>query len=152
MIFATVSIMTTSSRMTYAFARDRGVPFSWFFAKVHPTLDVPLNALVLTTILVIIFGCIFLGSSSAFTAITSASVVCLGISYAIPPAINCLRGRKMLPPDRPFVLPGPTGWICNLVSSRYLRKLRANVIGWNCLGTSHHSVVRLSSNPARHRK
>lgn len=51
---------------------------------------------------------------SAFNAIISASVVALGVSYGIPIAINCIRGRKMLPP-RPFVLPGPLGWIANLV-------------------------------------
>ena len=56
---------------------------------------------------------------SAFNAIISASVVALGISYAIPPAINCLRGRKMLPP-RPFVLPGPLGWMCNLLGIAYV--------------------------------
>ena len=56
---------------------------------------------------------------SAFNAIISASVVALGVSYAIPPAINCLRGRKMLPP-RPFVLPGPLGWICNLLGISYV--------------------------------
>jgi choline transport protein len=97
--------------------RDGGLPFSKFFAKVHPKLGLPLNALYLTTILVIIFGCIFLGSSSAFNAIISASVVALGVSYAIPPAINCLRGRKMLPEDRVFRLPGPFGWVCNIVCS-----------------------------------
>ena len=58
-------------------------------------------------------------SPSAFNAIISASVVALGVSYAIPPAINCLRGRKMLPP-RPFVLPGPLGWMCNLLGIAYV--------------------------------
>lgn len=116
-VFAETSIMTTSSRMSYAFARDGGLPFSKFFAKVHPKLDVPLNALILTNILVVVFGCIFLGSSSAFNAIVSASVVALGITYAIPPSINCLRGRRMLPETRPFKLKGPLGWICNLVRS-----------------------------------
>jgi choline transport protein len=116
LLFATTSIMTTSSRMTYAFARDGGLPFSRIFAKVNMKLDVPINALYLTTILVVIFGCIFLGSSSAFNAIVSASVVALGITYAAPPAINVLRGRKMLPETRPFKLPGPLGWACNLVS------------------------------------
>lgn len=116
LLFATTSIMTTSSRMTYAFARDGGLPFSRIFAKVHSRLHLPLNALYLTTALVIIFGCIFLGSSSAFNAIVSASVVALGITYAFPPAIHCLRGRKLLPEDRPFRLPTPVGWACNLVS------------------------------------
>jgi choline transport protein len=115
LLFATCAIMTTSSRMTYAFARDGGLPFSRVFAKVNTRLDVPLYALYLNVVLVVIFGCIFLGSSSAFNAIVSASVVALGITYATPPAINCLRGRKMLPETRYFVLPGPVGWICNIV-------------------------------------
>lgn len=63
LLFATITIMTTSSRMTWAFARDGGLPLSRIFAKVHPTLELPLNSLILTTALVVIFGCIFLGSS-----------------------------------------------------------------------------------------
>jgi amino acid transporter len=60
---ATISVMTTSSRMLFAFARDGGLPFSRVFAKVHTRLGLPLNSLGLTSALVIIFGCIFLGSS-----------------------------------------------------------------------------------------
>ncbi|KAG9642154.1 amino acid transporter, partial [Aureobasidium melanogenum] len=119
-VFATIAIMTTSSRMAWAFARDRGLPFSRFFAKVHPGLDVPVNALALTLGLVIIFGCIFLGSSSAFNAITSASVVALSITYAIPIACNVLQGRKGLPADRPFILPSWFGWFANLLGIAYV--------------------------------
>lgn len=119
LLFATISIMTTSSRMTWAFARDGGLPMSKVFARVHPTLGLPLNSLYLTTALVVIFGCIFLGSDSAFNAIISASVVALGVSYAMPIAINCLRGRKMLGP-RPFVLPEPFAWFANLLGLAYV--------------------------------
>lgn len=63
LIFAATAIMTTSSRMNYAFARDGGLPASPFFSKVHTKLGVPLNGLFLTFFCVIIFGCIFLGSS-----------------------------------------------------------------------------------------
>ncbi|PWY92687.1 amino acid permease [Aspergillus heteromorphus CBS 117.55] len=118
-LFASITIMTTSSRMIYAFARDGGLPASPFFSKVHNKLEVPLNALYLTNILVIIFGCIFLGSSSAFNAIVSASVVMLDIAYGIPIAVNCLRGRKMLP-ERSFVLPSAVGWTANLVALGYI--------------------------------
>lgn len=111
--------MTTSSRMVYAFARDGGLPASKYLAKVHGRLVVPLNALIFTAVLVIIFGCIFLGSTSAYNAIVSASVVALGVTYAIPPAINCLRGRKMLPASRTFVLPSVFGWVCNLVGGGF---------------------------------
>lgn len=116
MIFTTVTLVCTSTRMSYAFARDGGMPFSHVFAKVSPTLHVPLNALFWTTGWVIVFGCIFLGSSNTFNAITSASVVALGVTYAIPPGINVLRGRKMLPETRSFKLSEPWGWIFNVVS------------------------------------
>ncbi|KAK5131441.1 hypothetical protein LTR08_000905 [Meristemomyces frigidus] len=120
LLFAATAIMTTSSRMTYAFARDRGLPFSKFFARVHPKLDVPLEALGLTNVVVLIFGCIFLGSSSAFNAITSASVVALGLSYGIPVFINVVRGRRMLPPTRAFILPEWFAWIANLIGIAYV--------------------------------
>jgi len=115
LVFATVSIMTTSSRMTYAFARDRGLPFSRFFARVHPKLDVPLESLGLTVLVVVIFGCIFLGSSSALSAIVSASVVALNVSYGMPVLINVLRGRRMLPSTRGFILPEWFAWFANIL-------------------------------------
>jgi choline transport protein len=115
LMFATISIASTSSRMTYAFARDRGLPYSRFFAKVHATLGLPLNALYLTQVLVVIFGLILLGSSAALNAIISASVVALGVSYGIPIAINCLQGRRKLPVSRAFKLSPLKGWAANLV-------------------------------------
>ncbi|KAK5712208.1 hypothetical protein LTR17_018021 [Elasticomyces elasticus] len=120
LLFANVSIMTTSSRMTYAFARDGGLPFSRILSRVHPKLDVPLESLALTNIVVLVFGCIFLGSTSAFNAIVSASVVALGLSYGIPVAINCLRGRKMLPATRSFILPEWFAWFANLLGVAYV--------------------------------
>jgi choline transport protein len=87
---------------------------------VHPKLDVPLESLGLTNLVVLIFGCIFLGSSSAFNAIVSASVVALGLSYGIPVAINVLRGRKMLPSTRAFVLPEWFAWFANLLGIAYV--------------------------------
>jgi choline transport protein len=117
-LFAEIAIMCTSSRMTYAFARDGGVPWSKTFSKVHPRLGQPLNALMLAAGLTILFGLILIGSSSAFNALISASVVALGVSYAIPIAINVCRGRKMLPP-RAFTLPTAVGWAANLIGLAY---------------------------------
>ena len=53
---------------------------------------------------------------SAFNAIVSSSVVLLDLAYGIPIAVNCCRGRKMLP-ERAFVLPNALGWVLNIVSS-----------------------------------
>ncbi|PLN75542.1 amino acid permease [Aspergillus taichungensis] len=117
--FATLSVMTTSSRMIFAFARDGGLPASRFFAHVHPKLELPLNALGLSSVIVVIFGLIYLGSTSAFNAIISSSVVALDLSYAMPIAVNCLRGRKTLP-DRKWKVPSAVGWVIDIISLSYI--------------------------------
>ncbi|OQD75810.1 hypothetical protein PENDEC_c006G01890 [Penicillium decumbens] len=119
LILAILSVMTTSSRMIFAFARDGGLPASRFFATVHPKLKLPLNALILTVVVVICFGCIFLGSSSAFNAIISASVVALDLSYMMPILVNCLQGRRALP-ERKWKLPSAVGWFVDMVSLAYI--------------------------------
>jgi amino acid transporter len=81
---------------------------------------VPLESLGFTIVVVVIFGLIFLGSSSAFNAIVSASVVALGLTYGIPVAINCARGRKMLPPTRAFKMSEPLAWFANLLGIAYV--------------------------------
>lgn len=149
MLFASIPILCTSNRMTYALARDRGMPLSPVFAKVHPTLDVPMNALLWTTGWVVIFGLVLLGSSSALSAIVSASVVSLGVTYAIPPAIHVLRGRNMLPETRPFKLNGWVGWTLNLVCMtpelyRAMVLIALPTLGGNCVDDFDHSTVLVS--------
>ncbi|BCS28444.1 uncharacterized protein APUU_70014S [Aspergillus puulaauensis] len=119
LVFGTLGIMATSTRMVYAFARDGGLPFSRIFARVHPRWGIPVNALLLTNAIVVIFGLVYLGSTSALNAILSAAVISLTLSYAVAPAINCIRRRSMLPPNRAFVLPEWLGWTCNLVGIAY---------------------------------
>ncbi|GAB0138491.1 hypothetical protein EsDP_00006726 [Epichloe bromicola] len=116
---STLGVMTTSSRMIFAFARDGGLPASRFFARVHPRLGLPLNALILTSVIVILFGLIFLGSTSAFNAIISASVVAFDLSYAMPIGVNFIRGRNVLP-DRKWKLPSWFGWTADCISLSYI--------------------------------
>lgn len=117
-LFAGMSVLTTSSRMTFAFARDGGLPFSKIWWEVHSSLGVPLNALLLNVAIVVIFGCIFLGSTVAFNAITAASVVALGVSYGIPVAVSMFQRRQKLP-SRAFALPEWLGWTCNTIGLVY---------------------------------
>lgn len=117
-LFAGIAVMTTSSRMTFAFARDGGLPVSRLWWKVHPTLGVPMNALYLNVVVVVIFGCIYLGSTIAFNAIVAASVVALGVSYGIPIAISVAQMRRKLP-ERSFKLPSWLGWTANIIGLVY---------------------------------
>lgn len=116
--FAGIAVMTTSSRMTFAFARDGGLPASPFWWKVHGRLGVPLNALYGNVVVVVIFGCIYLGSTAAFNAIIAASVVALGVSYGLPIAINVAQMRRKLP-ERMFKLPEWLGWTANIIGLVY---------------------------------
>lgn len=91
MAFTGQALLTASSRMTAAFARDRGLPFSALLARAPR--GVPAPAVLLNTALIVLFGCIYLGSDSALSAITSSSVVSLNVSYSIPVALVLCRGR-----------------------------------------------------------
>jgi len=57
---------TWQSRLCWSFARDRGLPFSNFLSRVHPVLDVPLQAHLVSCVIVAILGCLYLGSYTAF--------------------------------------------------------------------------------------
>nr|ODN91204.1 choline transporter [Cryptococcus depauperatus CBS 7841] len=118
MAFTAQGLMTASSRMVYAFARDGGLPFSRIFSRMDRN-GVPVHAVLFTTVLVIVFGCIYLGSSTALNAILSSSVVFLNVSYSIPILLVLVRGRHILhPPSLPeptFTLGPILGPLCNCV-------------------------------------
>ncbi|KAL6248443.1 hypothetical protein RBB50_004698 [Rhinocladiella similis] len=93
-LFCSISITVAASRCTWAFARDDAIPLSRVWAKVNERLGVPFNALVLTTVVQMLLGLIYLGSSSAFTAFVSVGVIALALSYAIPISISLLHRRR----------------------------------------------------------
>jgi amino acid permease (GABA permease) len=118
LMFAGTACLTTSSRMIFAFARDNGLPASKKLWEVHPTLQVPLNALYATVVVVVVLGCIYLGSTVAFNAIIASAVVALGLSYGIPIALNLMYARRKLP-ERALALPNWLGWIVNIIGVVY---------------------------------
>ena len=93
-IFCSISITVAASRCTWAFARDNAMPGSKLWAKVDKRLGVPLNALILVTIIQMLLGIINIGSSAAFVAFISVGVQALALSYGIPIFISLLAKRK----------------------------------------------------------
>lgn len=87
-------ITVAASRCTWAFARDDAIPGAKLWAKVHPSLGVPVWSLVLVTVVQMLLGLIVLGSTSAFTAFVSVGVQALALSYFIPIFISLLCGRR----------------------------------------------------------
>lgn len=96
MAFAAISILCASSRQTQAFARDFGIPFATVWSREHPRWGVPIWSITMTSVWVIIFGLIYLGSSSALNAILSSSVVMLQWTYCVPVILLLVRGRSLL--------------------------------------------------------
>ncbi len=62
-----------SSRLTFAFARDGGLPFSNFFSKVNKKSHVPVNAICLVVVVNIAFMSVYFGSVTAFGTILAIS-------------------------------------------------------------------------------
>ncbi|CAF2925168.1 unnamed protein product [Rotaria sp. Silwood2] len=94
--FAGVGSLTVTSRCLYAFSRDGAVPGSRIWAKINKRYDIPLHALLFSTLIQGLLGLIYLGSSAAFNAFTGVATICLSASYASPIAILLLRGRHLV--------------------------------------------------------
>ncbi|KAB8303742.1 hypothetical protein EYC80_005125 [Monilinia laxa] len=93
-MFCSISITVAASRCTWAFSRDQAIPGSRIFSIVNKSLNLPVNALILITLVQMLLGLINLGSSSAFTAFVSVGVMALSISYAIPIGLSLLWNRR----------------------------------------------------------
>ncbi|RAO74030.1 uncharacterized protein BHQ10_010042 [Talaromyces amestolkiae] len=94
MLFAGIGALTAASRCTYAFARDGAIPGFSAWQKVNKSLDVPVNAIILSAVVDCLLGLIYFGSSAAFNSFTGVATICLSTSYGVPILINVLRGRR----------------------------------------------------------
>lgn len=112
-----VSIVTTSSRLTWGFARDGGIPWSAYFSKVNETWKVPARALWLQGGLISLVSVLYIFANTVLEAILSVSTVALTISYAMPIMTTLIVGRERLPPGE-FTL-GRFGPFANWVSVIY---------------------------------
>ncbi|KAE9581547.1 hypothetical protein CGMCC3_g2470 [Colletotrichum fructicola] len=113
-IICGIGCSTASSRCTWAFARDGAIPGSRWWKQIHPTLEVPLNAMMACMAVEILLGFIYFGSPVAFSAFSGVGVICLTCSYATPIAISLATRRKSLK-TAAFNL-GRMGYFCNIVS------------------------------------
>ncbi|RKK78707.1 hypothetical protein BFJ69_g5459 [Fusarium oxysporum] len=91
-LFCSISITITASRCTFAFSRDKAVPFWSLWSSMYHRQ--PFAALVLVTVVEMLLGLINLGSSSAFTAFVSVGVVALALGYIIPITTSLFNGRR----------------------------------------------------------
>ncbi|KAJ5089554.1 hypothetical protein N7532_008238 [Penicillium argentinense] len=96
-IFSNILFNASTSRQTFAFARDKGLPFSRWIGKVDAKRRIPVNAIVLSCIISCALSLINIGSETAFNAIISLNVAALMYTYII--SISCVIYRKVWHPD-----------------------------------------------------
>lgn len=96
-IAANIDYNASTSRQTFAFARDKGFPFHHWLGTVHPTLHIPANAIFTTCLITCLLGLINIGSTVAFNAIISLQIVALMFSYTI--SITCVLYRRIYHPE-----------------------------------------------------
>ncbi len=86
-LFCATACLTSTSRMMFAFSRDRAVPGSRYWSKVNAQRT-PANAVIFAAILGAIITLPALksvnGIPTAFYAVTSVSVIGLYFSFAVP--------------------------------------------------------------------
>ncbi|EKM57710.1 uncharacterized protein PHACADRAFT_90968 [Phanerochaete carnosa HHB-10118-sp] len=106
------SAQASTSRQTFAFARDNGLPFSSYIGAVHPKYKVPANAIILNVVFTTILSLINIGSTAAFNAFLSVGVVALMATYSISIAcvlLKRLRGEPLVRTRWTFFEDGPEG-------------------------------------------
>ncbi|KAL9107470.1 MAG: hypothetical protein Q9227_007667 [Pyrenula ochraceoflavens] len=129
-----ITSLAATSRETFAFARDRGLPFSSFISKLSTTTALPYHAIYTTSLLSSLLLLINLGSTLAFNITVSLSLLALLSTYSL--SIGCVLYRRLspslppLPParwslDTTFPSPFP-----NLISSGTL--INALAFAYSC--------------------
>lgn len=103
-------ITTSASRMTWAFARDRGVPFASTLMKVDRRTRVPIIAVGVVVMFACLLSLIYIGSSVAFNDVISLTITGFYGSYLVPSAFllyHRVRGH-ILPHEAMLVDGQPT--------------------------------------------
>ncbi|KAI4224026.1 MAG: hypothetical protein L6R36_004964 [Xanthoria steineri] len=86
-ICAAIAFLATSSRIVFAFGRDKGLPFGRTMATVQDESAIPLYAIMLMALVSCVVDLINIGSAIAFNAIISVGVSSLYASYVLTEAL-----------------------------------------------------------------
>jgi len=93
------SSLTATSRIIFAMARDKALPFSAQLRYISPSTKSPLKAVLLVAVVDSLLLLLPLGNSTAFQQITSISSVGYQISYGIPILLKLTIGKHTFKQD-----------------------------------------------------
>lgn len=95
--FMGTSSLLASSRQTFAFARDGGLPFSRYLYRVNRRTQTPVNCAWFSAFIALLLGLLAFAGSTAISAIFSLGVVGLYIAYIIPIISRFAGGTEWRP-------------------------------------------------------
>lgn len=88
---ATTGCLASTSRLYWAFARDRGLPGWRILMRTSPRTSIPMYSVVTTTVIAIILSLVNIGNATAFNGVISISVAGLFGSYLIASSLLLYR-------------------------------------------------------------
>ncbi len=97
--FCGMSSVTANSRMIYAFSRDGALPGSKWWHTVNKRTRTPTNGIWLAVVLawILVAPAYWLGSLTAYFAVTSIAVIGLYIAYVLPTFLRLRAGDAFKP-------------------------------------------------------
>lgn len=121
---ALVAGLQTASRLTWSLARDDALIGSHALGRIHPGLEVPVNAVLASTFVIFLLGFLLFASNLAFIAISANAIILMHLAIAIPASLKLWSGRdpRFLPEKGPFGKTwnlGAIGWVCDAVAAAW---------------------------------
>ncbi|KAL8712513.1 MAG: hypothetical protein Q9220_003361 [cf. Caloplaca sp. 1 TL-2023] len=86
--FACISVLATTSRMLWAFAREDGVPFARYIARVNHRTSLPLYSIAASAIINLLLALINIGSSVGFDAFISLTIAGYYSSFILAASVS----------------------------------------------------------------
>ncbi|KAM3464107.1 hypothetical protein BB8028_0003g12520 [Beauveria bassiana] len=97
LLFSNFSYLAAVSRDLFAFARDKGLPYSEWLAKVDKERKIPINAYYMTAAFAALLSLIYIGSPVALYAI--GSLLACAIMQCFCFSISCVLWRRIYHPQ-----------------------------------------------------
>lgn len=92
MIFVSATgVLTSTSRVYFALARDQAIPGWRFLKKTSPRTKIPANAVLVTVVIAAALSLINIGDNTAFNGVISVSIAGLFGSYLVPSSLLLYR-------------------------------------------------------------
>ncbi|VUC31701.1 unnamed protein product [Clonostachys rosea] len=119
-VLCTISLHVTFGRTLWTLARVNATPFAKSLGKISASRHMPVAATVTGTVLVSLFGIIYLFSTSAFNSFVASFILMSSSSYiaaAVPYLLQRLKGTFV---PGPFFIRGALGHVVHIFACAYM--------------------------------